>query len=159
YYLGAMSLEKTIEGAIQEAMAAGAFSNLPGAGKPLPSSREQQAYAGENWLGYKMLESGGYVPEWLNLGREIEIDLEKLAVLDRNHQEFCDGVASPGDWARVGPAVDRLRAKYEERAREIRKKQDRYNFDAPGHRTQRPGIWVEHQVERLRARESAAGRE
>lgn len=153
-----MSLEKSIEGAIQEAMAAGAFSNLPGAGKPLRYSREQQAYAGDNWLGYKLLENGGYVPEWLNLGREIELDIEKLGVIDRNHREYCDGAATPEDWGRIGPAVDRLRASYESLAREIRKKQDRFNYDAPGIRTQRPGIWVEHHLERLTSRERAAGR-
>lgn len=153
-----MSLEKTIEGAIQEAMAAGAFNNLPGEGKPLRLSRDNEAFAGDNWLGYKMLENGGHVPEWLNLGREIELDIEKLTLIDRNHQEYCDSVKTPEDWVRLGGAVARLRAKYEEKAREIRKKQDRYNFDAPGFRTQRPGIWVEHHVERLLQREHAAGR-
>lgn len=153
-----MSLEKTIEGAIQEAMAAGAFANLPGEGKPLRLSRDNEAFAGDNWLGYKMLENGGYVPEWLNLGREIELDIEKLTLIDRNHQEYCDSAGGPGDWDRLGDSVDRLREKYEQKAREIRKKQDRFNFDAPGFRTQRPGIWVEHHVERLVKREREAGR-
>lgn len=153
-----MSLEKTIEGAIQEAMAAGAFANLPGQGKPLALSREGQSAAGDNWLGFKMLQNGGYLPEWLNLGREIELDLEALALVDRNHHDYCEGSVDPADWTRIGPAVDRLRAKYEAKAREIRKKQDRYNHDAPGIRTQRPGIWVEYHLERLIVRERAAGR-
>jgi len=153
-----MSLEKTIEGAIQEAMAAGAFKNLPGEGQPLRFSRQEQAFAGDNWLGYKMLENGGYVPEWLNLGREIELDLEALAKIDRNHQDYCDHNRTPGDWELVAHAVDRLRASYEKKAREIRKKQDRFNHDAPGIRSQRPAIWVEHHLERLVARERAAGR-
>ena len=153
-----MSLEKTIEGAIQEAMAAGAFKNLPGEGKPLAFDRQAEGLAGDNWLGFKMLQNGGHVPEWLNLGREIELDLEQLAVIDRNHQEYCEGARTEADWQRIGPAVDRLRAKYEEKARAIRKKQDRYNHDAPGIRTQRPGIWVEHHLERLQTRERSAGR-
>lgn len=153
-----MSLEKTIEGAIQEAMAAGAFANLPGEGKPLPLARRDQGTAGDNWLGFKMLENAGYLPEWLNLGREIELDIEALAVIDRNHEDYCRSAGSPEDWARLGPAVDRLRATYETKAREIRKKQDRFNHDAPGPLSQRPGIWVEHHLERLSARESASGR-
>ncbi|MGE3076540.1 MAG: DUF1992 domain-containing protein [Dehalococcoidia bacterium] len=152
-----MSLEKTIEGAIQEAMTAGAFKNLPGEGKPLAFSREAQAAAGDNWLGYKMLQNGGYLPEWLNLGREIELDLEALALIDRNHEEYCEG-ATEDSWPRIAAPVDRLRASYEMKAREIRKKQDRYNHDAPGIRTQRPAIWVEYHLERLTAREQAAGR-
>jgi DnaJ family protein C protein 28 len=153
-----MSIERGIEGAIQEAMAAGAFKNLPGEGKPLKFSRQEQAFAGDDWLGFKMLENGGYVPEWLNLGREIEIDLEALAVIDRNHQDYCENAQTPAAWVNAGPAVDRLRARYEEKARAIRKKQDRFNHDAPGIRTQRAGIWVEYHLDRLIAREREAGR-
>ena len=153
-----MSVERGIEGAIQEAMAAGAFKNLPGEGKPLRFSQQEQAFAGDDWLGFKMLENGGYVPEWLNLGREIEIDLEALSVIDRNHQDYCASATTPAAWAAIAPAVDRLRARYEEKARSIRKKQDRFNHDAPGLRTQRPGIWVEYHLERLVTREREAGR-
>ena len=109
-------------------------------------------------LGFKMLENGGYVPEWLNLGREIEIDLEALALIDRNHQEYCDNSKTPSDWRAAGPALDRLRQSYEKKAREIRKKQDRFNHDAPGIRSQRPAIWVEYHLERLTEREHASGR-
>lgn len=153
-----MSIEKAIEGAIQDAMAAGAFKNLPGEGRPLAWSAEAEALAGDNWLGFKMLQNGGYLPEWLNQGREIELDLEKLALIEKNHGEYCDSARSPEDWARVASLVDRLRSRYEEKAREIRKKQDRFNYDAPGIRSQRPAIWVEYQLERLRNRERAAGR-
>jgi DnaJ family protein C protein 28 len=153
-----MSIEKSIEGAIQDAMAAGAFKNLPGEGKPLKFSRQEQALAGDSWLGFKMLENGGYVPEWLNQGKDIETDLEALALLDRNHQEYCDSARTAADWERFAPSCDRLRARYEERARELRKKQDKFNLDAPGMRTQRPAIWVEYHLERLQQRERAAGR-
>ncbi|MBK6317201.1 MAG: DUF1992 domain-containing protein [Dehalococcoidia bacterium] len=153
-----MSLEKAIEGQIQEAMAAGAFDNLPGRGKPFVWNNEAESAAGDNWLGFKLLRDGGYLPEWLNLGREIEIDLEALAVIDRNHQDYCESADSADAWVRIGSAVDRLRVSYEKRAREIRKKQDRFNHDAPGVRTQRPGIWVEHHIERLIGRERAAHR-
>jgi hypothetical protein len=153
-----MSLEKSIEGQIQDAIAAGRFNNLPGAGKPFAWSQQEAALAGDNWMGFRLLQNGGYLPEWLNLGREIELDLEGLELLDRNHREYCESARSASDWERIGPAVDRLREKYETRAREIRKKQDRYNHDAPGIRTQRPGLWVEHHVERLVLREKSHGR-
>ena len=104
-YNVAVSLEKSIEGAIQEAMAAGAFKNLPGEGKPLVFDRLAEELAGENWLGFKMLPNNGYTPEWLSLGREIELDLEALAIIDRNHAEFCESAGSAADWARVAPAA------------------------------------------------------
>ena len=74
-------------------MAAGAFDNLPGRGKPFVWNNEAESAAGDNWLGFKLLRDGGYLPEWLNLGREIEIDLEALAVIDR----------SAGDPQEAGP--------------------------------------------------------
>ena len=152
-----MSLEQLIESQIQDAMAAGAFDNLPGAGKPLPPN-DLEKLAGENWLGYKVLQNGGLLPEWLGLAREIERDYEALSALDRRHAELVDAAAAASDWARFHSGLAYLVGQYEERARELRKKQDRYNVNAPGVRTERPGIWVEFHLDRLREREKAAGR-
>jgi len=152
-----VSLEKAIEGQIQDAMAAGVFKNLPGEGKPLAMSSQDEALAGDNWLGYKMLQNSGHLPEWLNLAREIELDLEKLAKIDQSHAEYCATACASGDWQAYRGSVDRVRERYEKLAREIRTKQDRFNHDAPGIRSQRPGIWVEHHLERMRERERASG--
>ncbi len=143
-----MSLEKAIESQIQEAIAAGAFENLPGAGKPQEYSLAEQL-AGENWLGFKMLQNGGMVPLWLDAGREIEKDLERLQKLDEDHAHLCSRAALANDWDAYRPSIDRARTRYEELAREVRKKQEKFNHDAPGFRTQRPTIWVEYQLDRL----------
>ncbi len=150
-----MSLEQIIESQIQDAMAAGAFDNLPGAGKPLPFT-DLEKLAGENWLGYKVLQNGGLLPEWLGLAREIELEHEALAALDARHAELVEAAAVSGDWPHFATGLGYLVGKYEERARELRKKQDRYNVSAPGVRTERPAIWVEFHVERLRERERLA---
>ncbi|HMO53109.1 MAG TPA: DUF1992 domain-containing protein [Tepidiformaceae bacterium] len=143
-----MSLEKAIESQIQEAMAAGAFDNLPGAGKPQEFTLAEQL-AGDNWLGFKMLQNGGMVPVWLDAGREIEKDLERLQRIDDNHASLCAQAARHGHWDAFRPSIARARERYEELARQVRKKQDRFNNDAPGPRTQRPALWVEYHLERL----------
>lgn len=143
-----MSIEKSIESQIQEAMAAGAFDNLPGAGKPQEWSLAEQL-AGENWLGYKMLQNGGMVPVWLDAGRDIEKKLERLQQIDDDHANLCAEAARLNDWETFRPWIARARTRYEELAREIRKQQDKFNYDAPGHRSQRPAIWVEYHLERL----------
>jgi hypothetical protein len=147
-----MSIERAIESQIQDAMAAGLFDNLPGAGKPLLFG-DGQGLAGDNWLGFRVLQNGGMLPEWLNLAKDIERDRERLDRLDAEHAALCHAAARHGDWK----GVLRLRARYEELARSLRTRQDRFNHDAPGIRSQRPAIWVEHHLERLDRRARDAG--
>ncbi|MGH2633015.1 MAG: DnaJ family domain-containing protein [Tepidiformaceae bacterium] len=146
-----MGLEQLIETQIQEAMEAGAFDHLPGAGKPLAWS-DLERLAGDNWLGYKVLQNGGMLPEWLGLAREIERDQEQLARLDERHASLCDSANAEDDWPRYLPGIRVLLSRYEDAARELRKKQDRFNMSAPSLRSERPAIWVEHHLARLRAR-------
>jgi hypothetical protein len=146
-----MSLEKLIESRIRDAVAEGQFDNLKGAGKPLAFSQEEDL-AGENWLGYKILQNGDLLPEWLMLAKEIEVDRERLAVLDQRHAEACDLAASSGDWAGHAASIRTRRDAYESAARQLRQKQDRYNQSAPSIHLERAGIWVEHHLARLDAR-------
>jgi len=152
-----MSIEKAIESQIQDAMAAGMFDNLPGAGKPLLLG-DGGSLAGDNWLGFRVLQNGGMLPEWLNLAKDIERDREHLDRLDAEHAALCQAAALDGGRDGYREAISRIRVRYEELARSLRKRQDRFNHDAPGIRSQRPAIWVEHHLERLdcRAREAVA---
>ena len=147
-----VGLEKLVESQIQEAMASGAFDNLEGAGRPLPPPSDAEKLAGDNWMGFKVLQNGGMVPEWLALGREIERDGDELARREAAYLEPCDAAGahrSPEDLAR---AASHALVCYESLAREIRKKQERFNFNAPGPRSQRPPLWVEYHLDRLRGR-------
>ena len=152
-----MSIESAIEAQIRDAMAAGMFDNLPGAGKPLFFGAGD-GLAGDNWLGFRVLQNGGLLPEWLNLAKDIERDRERLDRLDAEHAALCQAAARNGGGDAYRGSISRLRARYEELARSLRRRQDRFNHDAPGIRSQRPAIWVEHHLERLdrRARDVGA---
>ncbi len=144
-----MSLENAIESQIQDAIAAGLFDNLPGAGKPLRLEGNEND---PNWLGHHILKSAGVLPQWLNLAREIEAALEQLAGIDEAHRRICEQAAATGDWEGHRLAIAHARQRYERLAREIRRQQDRFNLEAPGLRTERPGIWVEYHLARLDSR-------
>lgn len=145
----AMSLERAIESQIQEAMAAGLFDNLPGAGRPLRLEGNEND---PNWLGHHILKNANVLPEWLELARDIERGLQRLASIDDAHRRLCEQAATTGDWEGHHLAIRHARQRYETLAREVRRLQDRFNLEAPGIRTERPGIWVEYQLERLDAR-------
>lgn len=61
---------------IQEAMAQGAFSDLPGKGKPLPQE-ELSGVPAEYRMAYKILKNAGFIPEEIELRREI-VNLRNL---------------------------------------------------------------------------------
>lgn len=151
-----MGFEEVVESRIQEAIAQGAFDNLKGAGEPLRLSNGEQL-AGDNWLGFKILQNGGMLPEWLLLAKEIEDDERRLRAIDERHQQIVRLAAEEGDWARYVRSIRHYRAAFAEAAAALRRKQDSFNQKAPGILTERPGIWVDYHLERLDQRLRAAG--
>lgn len=72
-----MSIEKAIEARIQEAMARGEFDDLPGRGKPI----DLEAYFAtpeDLRMAFSMLRSNNFVPEEVEIAREIGQLKERL---------------------------------------------------------------------------------
>jgi hypothetical protein len=65
-----------LDEAIGEARQRGDFDNLAGEGKPLPARSSQ--HAGDWSLAFDMLESAGYAPYWIELGKEIRAETNAL---------------------------------------------------------------------------------
>ena len=143
-----MSFESLIESRIREAMEAGAFDGLKGEGEPL-KTLGAEAFAGDNWLGFHILENGGMLPAWLLLGKEIERDLLHLESLRARYREILRIARASGDVSRFSLDLDIRRDTFRSLATAIRKKQDQFNFDAPGRLSERPGLWVQLEMERL----------
>jgi hypothetical protein len=143
-----VSLEKLIESRIQDAVSAGAFDGLAGAGKPFRFDSAEEL-AGANWMGYRVLKNGGMLPAWLDLAKEIEEDRLRLDRLQGQILEWVDLSASHNEWRLNAPVIRRLRDRFLEAARALRKKQDRFNLDAPSLALERPALWVEYRVEKV----------
>lgn len=63
--------ERLAEEKIQQAIERGELDNLPGAGKPLPEEEDLSFLPAELRLAYRILKNAGYVPEQVQLRREI----------------------------------------------------------------------------------------
>jgi hypothetical protein len=72
-----MSLEKLLDEQIQKAIAEGKFDNLKGAGKPL-NLDGYFATPEEIRVGYTLLKNNDFVPEEIELLKEIGILREKI---------------------------------------------------------------------------------
>lgn len=145
-----------VESRIREAMEAGAFDNLKGAGKPLPDRRHEQL-AGDDWMGFHILQNGGMLPAWLGLAREIEHELTLLERIRERARHVISAAAASPDWSPWRRSYAAARADFEAHARRVRRKQDRFNFDAPSIGVERPALWVEFELEKLDAEARAAG--
>ncbi|HJP89141.1 MAG TPA: DUF1992 domain-containing protein [Candidatus Limnocylindrales bacterium] len=76
------SWESLVDRQIREAMAEGAFDNLPHQGAPLPN--DENPLAGEWQLAFKMLRDAGYAPPWIEADKEIrELLARRDALLAR----------------------------------------------------------------------------
>lgn len=76
------SWESLVERQIREAMEQGKFDHLPLHGQPLPN--DDNPYAGEWSLAYRMLKNAGVAPPWIEADKEVRRLLEQRdAILSR----------------------------------------------------------------------------
>jgi len=61
--------ESLVEGQLREAMEAGEFDDLPHQGRPLP--KDDDAYAGEWAMAFRMLRNAGAAPPWIEADKEV----------------------------------------------------------------------------------------
>lgn len=60
-----------VESRIEEAIAAGAFENLPGAGKPLKDESNAFEHISGEAMAHRILKNAGCAPAWVEQGKEI----------------------------------------------------------------------------------------
>jgi DnaJ homologue, subfamily C, member 28, conserved domain len=115
-------LETLAERRIVEALRAGAFDGLRGAGQPL--RLESEEHVPPEWrAAFHLLRQAGLAPEWVVLGREIEADLAEA----RRKLAASDGGAD-------------ARRHYQVEIDTINRKVDRFNLMTPHPSLQRPRL-------------------
>lgn len=113
---------------IAQATAEGQFDNLRGQGKPLPKAGSLEDLD-DMWLGHHILKEAGFLPDWLQLRKEIFEERPAVAAaLDayRERRRSADP-ANPSE----AEALRRLAERYVALAREINKKIDEHNLQRP----------------------------
>ena len=143
--------EQLVENRILEAIEEGLFEGLPGEGAPLPL-RQGDRLAGDLWLAHHILGNAGALPEWLELGREIEGDRDRLSAIEREHGSLVKRAQETNEWRRLAPLIAARRREFASAACALRAKQERYNVEAPSLRNERPPVWVEERLRHLDAR-------
>ncbi|OUM99920.1 MAG: hypothetical protein BAA04_13060 [Firmicutes bacterium ZCTH02-B6] len=127
---------------IQEAMAQGAFDNLPGKGKPL-DLRENPFTPQELRLAYKLLKDANFAPDWIELDRDVRAAREELNAFQERHLDWLRRQPLPGDGRAPAAVLDwhrRMRAQLARRLEELNRKIDHLNLIVPQLELQRPRV-------------------
>ena len=133
------SIRRRVDQVIEQAAAEGAFDNLAGMGRPLPS--DAGLVPGDLRVPFKVLGNAGMAPAWVGLAGEIERRIDEFRAARRAHEQRMrrardHALAGPaGDFAArfraAGRAHAELRDRLERDVQAIIRLIDRFNTIAP----------------------------
>jgi hypothetical protein len=132
--------ESLVERQLREAMEEGKFDDLPHQGRPLPT--DDDAYAGDWALAFRMLRNAGAAPPW------IEADKEVRRLLGQRDALLARVAASPTPRAVAGRSD---RAALEALVRQVNAAIARLNAEAPTDRQHRRPLDLAAELDRLDA--------
>ncbi len=127
---------------VDELAEQGFFQNLPGSGKPLDLSDEDNPFVPEDMrLAYRILRNAGYSLPWIELRKDIEAD---VAALDRRASAHRDMLRSTlqclsrlppylraARWQRARAEHREFMASYGAMIDEVNRKIDDFNLSVP----------------------------
>jgi hypothetical protein len=117
--------EQLADEKIREAIERGDFDNLQSAGKRLSSMDDD--YAGDDWMGIHILHNAGFLPEWLELRKQIYYERPAVLAALREWEDHLRRAGSPTHALCV-----RAGENYRKRAAEINARIDLHNIRCPG---------------------------
>ena len=140
---------------LQDAQEAGKFDNLPNAGKPLQFEDETHIPE-ELRMAHRLLKEHDLAPDWIMLGREIDLVREKLlGRMTKTVESYCvrldDGVFEQRQEAET--RLRQARAGYAKEAVKLNRDIRRYNLKVPPGFPQKALFDPDRELERLLGRE------
>lgn len=148
------STEDLVENQILKAQQEGKFDNLPGAGKPL-QLEENPFEPADMRMAYKILKDNDFAPFWIELGKEIDADLERFW---KEVDYFRRYTLMMNDQPSESPALKRFERKKADfycecrlSLEKINKKILDYNLHCPTYRLGRPHLLIEDEIAKVTA--------
>lgn len=117
--------ERIADEKIREAIERGDFDNLRSAGKRLSSLDDD--FASDEWMGIHILHNAGFLPEWLELRKQIYYERPSVLAVLREWGDLIRRMGSPKHALCV-----RAGENYRKRAIDINAKIDLHNIRCPG---------------------------
>ncbi len=138
-----------IEDAIEKAIQAGKFDNLPGKGKPL--SLDENPHADPEWrLAHHVLKTGGFSLPWIEARKEIEaaVDQARQALRWTWEWRMQRLALQPGD-PQVEPEWQRAVQVFGEQVSQLNRQIRDYNLQTPNEQFQMRLLSLPAELERV----------
>lgn len=146
------STEELVEEQIRKARERGDFDNLEGFGKPLDLS-ENPYEPLELRMVMRILKNNDFVPHWIQLGKDIDAEMERLWKEVDAFSRFCLAFRQEKHMALTVSRFEKKKAVfYMEKRRELEKVQKKildYNLHCPTFRLGRANIEVDQEMIKL----------
>ena len=141
--------ESLIDKKIREAMEAGEFDNLTGAGHPIDLT--ENPYEDPDWrTAHRLLRNAGFAPSWIEERKDIDAELEAARIvlarkwmILRNAHETSHEQSARERWGK-GEAEFRLAVQG------LNRRIDAWNLKTPAVAFHRNRIDVEREIERIK---------
>jgi len=140
-----------IEGHIRRAIASGQFDDLPGNGKPL--NLDDDLWVDSDWrLAHHLLKSAGYTLPWIEMLKEIDLEIEAARLTLRRAWEYraaalgtgTPSVEADSEWQRAVLA-------YKDQAVKLNKRIFDLNLQVPSEKFQRLQLNPEQEIQKAKS--------
>ena len=140
--------ESLLDKKIREAIEAGEFDNLAGAGQPIDLS--ENPFEDPDWrTAHRLLRNAGFAPSWIEERKEIDAELEAARiVLARNWMIKLNARATPNE-ASAHRRWDLALETFHQKIRELNRRIDTWNLKTPAAAFQRNRIDVAVEIGRV----------
>lgn len=143
------STEDLVEEQIRKARERGDFDNLKGAGKPLDLSENPYEPA-DMRMAFKILKENDFAPYWIELGKEIDSDLEKFWQEVENFRRYTRMFFSEKRTVSSRQRYDSKKASFYFEQRLVLEKIDKkildYNLHCPTFRLGRANLVIDDEM-------------
>jgi len=146
-----------IEELLRQAMEEGKFDNLPGKGKPLRLD-ENNPHVNSDWeLAYHIIKEAGYTLPWIETLHEIENDLD-IARQELLRAWNWRNKSLSADFPKVyvNAEWDGALEVFQDKLDQLNKRIRDYNLEVPNARFQRPVLYFEQEVEKIKSMQIGA---
>jgi hypothetical protein len=134
--------ETLAENKIQEAIRAGEFDNLPGAGQPLDLDDDLSTDPGMR-MAHRLLKSNGFVPPWIAELKDLDSTLTaERARLRRAFERHRAHPDEPGAEQRLAGALNQFRSQIVDLNRRLLL----FNLKAPSTTVHRSPLYAEREI-------------
>jgi len=143
------SWESLVDRKIREAMEAGEFDDLAGAGKPIDLN--ENPYEDPDWrTAHRLLRNAGFAPSWIEERKDIDAELEAARIVLARHWTILINARGTKHEQSAGRRWTNAEAQFRLTIAALNRRIEAWNLKTPAVAFQRTRIDIEREIDRIK---------